>query len=138
MNVALQVRAAESLQAAITQELTRQLEQIDGVCVATANCDIIINLIATELTTRDGRSTGLAVSWVAMEPLDPSVVDKFMQPQGRAFVKLLLCDYHRMRRQRQLILGNRDVRKLAAQVVGDLNNVQRDDPPAIAAAAAAG
>ena len=138
MNVALQVRASESLQTAITQELTRQLEQIDGVSVATANCDIIINLIATELTTRDGRSTGLAASWVAMEPLDPSVVDKFMQPQGRAFVKLLLCDYHRMRRQRQLILGNRDVRKLAAQVVGDLNAVQSDDPPAVAAAAAAG
>jgi len=136
MNVALQVRAAESLQAEITQELTRQLEQIEGVRVATANCDIIINLIATELTTRDGRSSGLAVSWVAMEPLDPSVVDKFVQPQGRAFVKLLLCDYHRLRRQRQLILGNRDVRKLAAQVVGDLNNVQRDDPPAAAVAAA--
>lgn len=135
MNVALQVRAAESLQAEITQELTRQLEQIEGVRVATANCDIIINLIATELTTRDGRSSGLAVSWVAMEPLDPSVVDKFVQPQGRAFVKLLLCDYHRLRRQRQLILGNRDVRKLAAQVVGDLNNVQRDDPPAAVAAA---
>jgi len=135
MNVALQVRAAESLQAEITQELTRQLEQIEGVRVATANCDIIINLIATELTTRDGRSSGLAVSWVAMEPLDPSVVDKFVQPQGRAFVKLLLCDYHRLRRQRQRILGNRDVRKLAAQVVGDLNNVQRDDPPAAVAAA---
>jgi len=135
MNVALQVRAAESLQAEITQELTRQLEQIEGVRVATANCDIIINLIATELTTRDGRSSGLAVSWVAMEPLDPSVVDKFVQPQGRAFVKLLLCDYHRLRRQRQLILGNRDVRKLAAQVVGDLNNVQREDPPAAVAAA---
>lgn len=136
MNVALQVRAAESLQAEITQELTRQLEQIEGVRVATANCDIIINLIATELTTRDGRSSGLAVSWVAMEPLDPSVVDKFVQPQGRAFVKLLLCDYHRLRRQRQLILGNRDVRKLAAQVVGDLNTVQREDPPAAAVAAA--
>ena len=135
MNVALQVRASESLQTAITQELTRQLEQIDGVSVATANCDIIINLIATELTTRDGRSTGLAASWVAMEPLDPSVVDKFVQPQGRAFVKLMLCDYHRMRRQRQLILGDGDIRKLAAQVVSDLNNVQREDPSSAAAAA---
>ena len=136
MNVALQVRATESLQAAITQELTRQLEQIDGVHVAQTDCDIIINLVATELKTRDGRSTGLAVSWVAMEPLDPSVVDKFVQPQGRAFVKLMLCDYHRMRRQRQLILGDGDIRKLAAQVVSDLNNVQRDDPPGTPAAAA--
>jgi hypothetical protein len=134
MNVALQVRATESLQAAITQELTRQLEQIEGVRVADADSDIIVNLIATELKTRDGRSTGLAVSWVAMEPLDPSVVDKFVQSQGRAFVKLLLCDYHRMRRQRQLIVGDGDIRKLAAQVVGDLNNAQRGDPPTAAAA----
>ena len=133
MNVALQVRASESLQAEITQELTRQLELIEDVRVAEKDCDIIINLIATELKTRDGRSTGLAVSWVAMEPLDPSVVDKFVQPQGRAFVKLLLSDYHRLRRQRQLIMGDRDIRKLAAHVVGDLNNAQRGDPPAAAA-----
>ena len=133
MNVALQVRASESLQAEITQELTRQLELIEDVRVAEKDCDIIINLIATELKTRDGRSSGLAVSWVAMEPLDPSVVDKFVQPQGRAFVKLLLSDYHRLRRQRQLIMGDRDIRKLAAHVVGDLNNAQRGDPPAAAA-----
>jgi len=133
MNVALQVRASESLQAEITQELTRQLELIEDVRVAEKDCDIIINLIATELKTRDGRSSGLAVSWVAMEPLDPSVVDKFVQPQGRAFVKLLLSDHHRLRRQRQLIMGDRDIRKLAAHVVGDLNNAQRGDPPAAAA-----
>ena len=134
MNVALHIRATESLQAAITQELTRQLEQVEGVHVTQSDCDIIINLIATELKTRDGRSTGLAVSWVAMEPLDPSVVDKFVQPQGRAFVKLLLSDYHRLRRQRQLIMGDGDIRKLAAQVVGDLNNARREDPGAPAAA----
>ena len=133
MNVSLQVRASESLQAEITQELTRQLELIEDVRVAEKDCDIIINLIATELKTRDGRSSGLAVSWVAMEPLDPSVVDKFVQPQGRAFVKLLLSDHHRLRRQRQLIMGDRDIRKLAAHVVGDLNNAQRGDPPAAAA-----
>jgi len=134
MNVALHIRATESLKAAITQELTRQLEQVEGVHVAQTECDIIINLIATELKTRDGRSTGLAVSWVAMEPLDPGIVDKFVQPQGRAFVKLLLSDYHRLHRQRQLIMGDGDVRKLAAQVVGDLGNTQRGDPPTTAAA----
>jgi hypothetical protein len=134
MNVALQIRASEPLQAEITQELTRQLEQIEGVRVAESGCEIIINLIATELKTRDGRASGLAVSWVSMEPLDPSVVDKFVQPQGRAFVKLMLSDYHRLRRQRQLIMGDRDIRKLAAQVVGDLNNAQRGDPPSAAAA----
>ena len=134
MNVALHIRATESLKAAITQELTRQLEQVEGVHVAQTECDIIINLIATELKTRDGRSTGLAVSWVAMEPLDPGIVDKFVQPQGRAFVKLLLSDYHRLHRQRQLIMGDGDVRKLAAQVVGDLSNTQRGDPPTTAAA----
>jgi hypothetical protein len=134
MNVALQIRASEPLQAEITQELTRQLEKIEGVRVAESGCEIIINLIATELKTRDGRASGLAVSWVSMEPLDPSVVDKFVQPQGRAFVKLMLSDYHRLRRQRQLIMGDRDIRKLAAQVVGDLNNAQRGDPPSAAAA----
>jgi hypothetical protein len=69
-----------------------------------------------------------------MEPLDPSVVDKFVQPQGRAFVKLLLSDYHRLRRQRQLIMGDGDIRKLAAHVVGDLNNARREDPGPPAAA----
>jgi len=134
MNIAVHVRAAESLQAAITQELTRQLELIEDVRVTETDCNIIINLVATELKTRDGRSSGLAVSWVAMEPLDPSIVDKFVQPQGRAFVKLLLSDYHRLRRQRQLIMGDGDIRKLAAQVVGDLNHAQRGDPPTAAAA----
>lgn len=119
MKVAIQVRSSDALQDPISKEIASQIGRIRGVDIADADSDFVLSLIATELKLNNGRSSGIMASWVVLHPLDPTILDRFIEPQNRAFAKLLLSDYQQFCRQRQVIWGDRDIKKLASYIVDD-------------------
>ncbi len=136
MKVAIQVRSSDALQDQISKELARQIGHLRGIGVADTDVDFVITLIATEIKLATGRVQGIVLSWVVLQPLDPSVLDNLIDERKRAFAKLLLAEYQQFRQQRQVIWADRDIKKLASYVVDDFEASFLD--PARAKLAAAG